>query len=618
MIPHIVTHSFDPFVSQIDTMTFHRNLHPRPQLTRDCWYDLCGTWDFAYDDSNRGLRERWYTSGVPFPQRIEVPYPPESPLSGIQDTGLHKVVWYRRSFDLSAEMTRGRLLLHFGAVDYSAKVWLNGQVVAEHVGGNTPFTADLTDALDADRPQQWIVVRAEDDPQDVSQPRGKQYWHENPTEIWYHRTTGIWQTVWLEPVSETYVERVRWTPLVGDSSVVLDIRLSQYRPHTRVKVEITFEGVTLCNDVYECQGRDIQRQIRLPLDRYGTQKYQILWSPEHPHLLDVTLTLLDDDGLCDRVCSYFGMRSVHRAQGKFWLNSRPYYLRMILEQGYYPESHLAAPDDDALRTEVQWIKTLGFNGVRVHQKVEDPRFLYWCDRLGLVVWGEMANAYTFSADAAATLTREWLEIIERDYSHPCIVAWVPINESWGVPDLPHSSAEQSYIRALTELTRTLDTTRLVLGNEGWEFIAGDIIGIHDYNRDVDSFRKHYSSAEELAFTLSHRTPGDRPLVLDTQAVNGQPVMLTEFGGISLEANPDCAWHAYDNVTSRHTFVERYAGLINAIYQCELIAGFCYTQLTDTGQETNGLLDAYRRPKVDPTIIAAINLRQPYTLPNDRP
>jgi beta-galactosidase/beta-glucuronidase len=589
------------------------SLHPCPQFARAHWVDLCGTWTFAYDDHNRGISDHWYTQTAPFDRDIIVPFPPESRLSGIHDTGFHPTVWYRRTFALTDDLQAGRLLLHFGAVDYRAMVWVNGQLVAQHEGGHTPFTADISHVLDATLAEQVIVVRADDDPFDLSQPRGKQYWQKVISDIWYERTTGIWQPVWLEAVPQTYLQKIRFTPFADDAALGVEIQLNQVPASATLTVKVAFGDTVMAEDTYTLHSKTLARRMELPLEQFGIQRHRILWSPEHPHLLDVTLTLTDDDNGQDIVQSYAGLRSVSTQNGQFFLNNHPYYLRMVLEQGYYPESHLAAPNEQALKEEVEWIKRLGFNGVRVHQKIEDPRFLYWCDKVGVIVWGEMANAYEFTTTAVNRHVREWLEAVERDYSHPCIVAWVPLNESWGVPHLRQDPAQQAFIRTLADLTRSLDKTRLVIGNDGWEFVAGDIIGIHDYNLNGQTLRLRYSTPEEMQRTLKERTPGNHVLVIDEKALNGQPIMLTEFGGVAFEENRQDGW-GYGKVRTKADYVAKYAELVNALYASEQVAGYCYTQLTDTEQEINGLLDEHRRPKVDPALIAAINKRQPYTIP----
>jgi len=578
-------------------------IHPRPQLTRARWIDLGGTWDFAYDGSGQGFDAGWQERVDVYTHTIQVPFPPESSESGIGDTSFHPIVWYRRTFSVSPEDRVKRLLLHCGAVDYRASVWVNGRLVATHEGGQTPFSADITPALQPDE-DQILVICAEDMPQDLAQPRGKQDWLEQPHEIWYDRTTGIWQPIWLEAVAPTHISHVRWTPDLDRGILGFSVNFQGgEQTDLRLRVQLSLHGATLADDIYAVQGTAVERQIAF--DRAGMMsREKLLWSPEHPNLVDATLTLLTGNEVVDEVQSYVGLRSVGIGSGHFLLNGLPYYLRLVLEQGYWPESHLAAPSAEALLHEVELVKALGFNGVRIHQKVEDPRFLYWCDRLGLLVWGEMANAYVFSPTAVERLTREWLEVLDRDYSHPCIVTWVPLNESWGVPDVARDPAQRHYVQALYYLTKALDPTRPVIGNDGWEHVVSDIFSIHDYAFDGDTLRERYGNLEAVRRTLREVQPGYRSVVLPGYQHTHEPIMLTEFGGISYRPQPSTSWFGYGTVTDPEAFLSKYRELLDAILESSSVAGFCYTQLTDTEQETNGLLTANRAPKFD---IAAVRL-----------
>ncbi len=590
-------------------------MHPRPQLTRPHWQDLSGSWGFAYDDTGYGLSQRWSEREEVYTQTIQVPFPPESPASGIGDTGFHPIVWYRRVFQVPEEAHEKQLVLHCGAVDYRAHVWVNGQLVATHEGGHTPFSANITAVLHAEG-EQVVVIRAEDIPSDLAQPRGKQDWVEKPHGIWYHRTTGIWQPVWLEPVAPTHITQIRWTPDLDRGLLGLMVTLQRHDERVlHLHLQLRLHDVLLLEDSYLVQGSELQRQLVPDLSRFmGIE--QVLWSPEHPHLLDATLSIHANDEVIDEVQSYVGLRSVGTGNGYVLLNGRPYYLRFALEQGYWPQSHLAAPSSEALRREVELAKELGFNGVRLHQKVEDPRFLYWCDRLGLLVWGEMANAYAFTPTAMKRLTREWIEVLERDYNHPCLIAWVPINESWGVPNLAGNQAQRDYVQGLYHLTKALDPTRLVIGNDGWEYIVGDLHSIHDYAFDGATLRERYGSFEAVERTVRRIQPYYRSLVLSSQHRNNEPVVLTEFGGISYQPTTGEAWFGYGTVVDQDTFLAKYRELLDAILESPALVGFCYTQLTDTGQETNGLLTAEREPKLDPAVVRTITQRLSAAIPGD--
>ncbi|WP_454084243.1 glycoside hydrolase family 2 protein [Georgenia sp. Marseille-Q6866] len=572
--------------------------YPRPQLQRSRWADLCGSWDFAVARADTPAE-------VDFDRQITVPFPPESPASGVGETGYLGEVWYRRRLspeDLTAaglDDQGDRLVLRFGAVDYRARVWLGGTYVGEHTGGQTPFGFDVTAVVRAADGPLELVVQAVDDPHDAAQPRGKQDWQREPHVIWYHRTTGIWQPVWLEAVPAQHVAGLAWVPDVPGASVAATVRLAQ-RPgaDTWVTVQVSHEGELLAEQRVRALDQDVELRVHLARQANGQAYEELLWSPERPTLLDATLTVETDDdggsGRSDVVGSYLGLRSVAVAHGTFLLNDRPYYLRSVLEQGYWPQTHLAAPSADALREEVELIKALGFNSVRVHQKAEDPRFLYWADRLGLTVWGETANAYAFSPRSVEALTTEWAELVRRDLSHPSIVTWVPLNESWGVQHGAHDPAQRHYAIGLANLTRALDSTRPVVSNDGWEHTDSDILSIHDYSPTGAELRARYGTPEAVRELLAGIGPAGRRIQL-REDVRDQPVMLTEFGGVSFAAQHEGDW-GYSTASDAADFEARLRDLLDAVRDSAL-AGFCYTQLTDTGQETNGLLDENRRPKL---------------------
>lgn len=587
--------------------------YPRPQLMRTAWADLCGAWDFRFDDGDAGLAARWQLDPR-FDRTIAVPFPPESPASGIHDTARHTIAWYHRELtaaDLeSAGYTgiRDKLMLHFGAVDYRCKVWLNGIFLGDHEGGHTPFCFDVTYALDPDLVTQSLVLRAEDDPLDVSKPRGKQDWQSDPHSIWYHRTTGIWQPVWLEAVADLSIESVHWAPDLPASCVRVAVRLSARPPQgASLRVSLSYQGDRLATMVIPAERERLEAVVQLPGQRNGQAYEQLLWSPEHPRLLDATVVfqpLEDSPEGRDIVYSYLGLRSAAIDRGAFLLNDRPYYVRSVLSQGYWPQSHLAAPSADALQAEAQLIKDLGFNAARVHQKIEDPRFLFWADKLGLLVWGEAPSAFEFTPTAVNRMIAEWTEVIDRDLSHPCIVTWVPLNESWGVQHIAHSPAMRDYARTLFHLTKTLDPSRPVVSNDGWEHLDSDIWSVHDYESSAPVVRERYADASAKERLFAGMGPAGRRLRLSAEPDRGQPVMLTEFGGIQFSANEaDLETWGYSQASSAQQFRELLAALLEAVRSSTFLAGFCYTQLTDTMQEANGLCHENRVPKLPAAEIA---------------
>ena len=569
--------------------------YPRPQLVRHGWTCLNGPWRFCFDD------ERRYASPhdiAAWPMEIDVPFAPESQASGIGDTGFHAVCWYERDFDcLPAE---DRVILRFGAVDYAAQVWVNGQLAVTHEGGHTPFCADIT-ALLSPTGQQTVTVCAEDDPHDLAKPRGKQDWQREPHSIWYPRTTGIWQTVWYERVARNHIAKIRWTPLVENFALGFEVRIAGDTCNDLwVDVSLRHGQRVLARDRYQVVEREVDRTIVLSDPGIDDFRNELLWSPERPTLLDATVRLLRGDQVIDEFESYTALRSVNVLRDRFMLNGRPYLLRLVLDQGYWPETLMTAPGDEALRRDVELAKAMGFNGVRKHQKIEDPRYLYWADQLGLLVWEEMPSAYRFTRTAIKRTVREWTEAIERDYSHPCVIVWVPFNESWGVPELTAMRKQRHAVEALYHLTKTLDSTRLVIGNDGWESSATDIIGIHDYDANVEHLRQRYGPEIKADQLFDRRRPGGRILTLDGYPHRGQPIMLTEFGGIAFaggsQAGGARAW-GYTVANTEAEFAQMFGDLMHTVIHTALFAGFCYTQFADTFQESNGLLCADRTPKL---------------------
>lgn len=579
--------------------------HPRPLLKRSHWLNLNGLWKFAFDDEGRCVQpgdiQAWN-------YHIQVPFAPESTKSGIGDTGFHPNCWYEREFETPEG--DGRLLLHFAAVDYRARVWVNGQYMVEHEGGHTPFTLDITAVLNQSGITK-VTVWAQDDPCDLAKPRGKQDWQLEPHGIWYPRTSGIWQTVWIERVGRTYIDHIRWSPDFERWEVGCYAAIAGDAPAgIQIKVKLSIGDTVLANDTYEVFNGEIGRRISLSDPGIDDYRNELLWSPEKPTLMDAHIELWHNNQLLDEAKSYTAMRTVGIQRDRFMLNGRPYYLRLVLDQGYWPDSLMTAPDDGALRRDVELAKAMGFNGVRKHQKIEDPRFLYWADVLGLLVWEEMPSAYRFTPKAVERTTREWAEVIRRDISHPCIVAWVTFNESWGVPNLVETAAHRNYVLAMFHLTKTLDPSRPVIANDGWESTDTDILAIHDYDTHPQRLGHRYGPEVKLSDLFDRKRPGGRILTLDNFPHQGQPVMLTEFGGIAYAPvdNPDAdkVW-GYERCSNISELEMKYASVLETINNIELFSGFCYTQLTDTFQEANGLLYADRTPKFPIEAIRAATL-----------
>lgn len=575
-----------------------RSDYPRPQFERAGWMSLNGQWEFDYDDSSAGEQEQWYKQHT-FTRTIQVPFAYQSALSGIGEHHFHDVVWYRKQVKVPSHMAGNRLLLHFGAVDYAATVWINGQQVKAHEGGHTPFSIDITEQVDGDQAE--IVVKAQDFSKDLTLPRGKQYWKEQSASIFYTRTTGIWQTVWLEAVSETYLDKVKYTPDIDKNEIGIQLFIGNYLKSTQLNLHtrISFGGKIVSDS--RVMVRQAEEYLTINLHDFADHGLGALWSPEKPNLYDVEFILHNDGQEIDKVTSYFGMRKVSIIDGKLCLNNRPYYMKMVLDQGYYPDGNLTPPSDEAIKQDVELTKEMGFNGARKHQKIEDPRYHYWCDKLGLLVWGEMANAYDYSNVYVKRITHEWQEAIDRDYNHPCIVAWVPINESWGVPNILNDASQQQHALTMYHLTKSLDPTRPVISNDGWEHVKSDICTIHDYEYRREILEERYRTTENAIGAK----PANRWIHVPGFPYEGAPIHISEYGGISYKKSDWEGW-GYSAAENDEDFLERYMAVTQPLLQSPIVQGFCYTQLTDVEQEINGLLTFDRKPKVPLALIKEVN------------
>lgn len=555
---------------------------PRPDFVRQDWQCLNGPWAFSFDEPV-------------FDRTITVPFCYQAPMSGIGLTEAHDVVWYRRRFSAEGEkLAAGRLLLKFGAVDTRADVWVNGHYVGSHTGGHTSFALDITDAARAGENE--LLVKATDH-SNADKPRGKQTWTGERFGCWYTPTTGIWQSVWLEYTARVYLRRVKLTPNVTELTALCELFVSADGPAEAQVTASIGEGEArqeLCRLGIPCRHGYGKGVLAFP--DWDLRRNELCWTPEEPNLVDVEITLrTPGEQKEDAVSTYFGLRSLESANGCLTLNENNYYQRLVLDQGYWPESLLTPPSDAAIRRDIELTKQLGFNGARKHQKIEDPRYYYWADKLGLLVWGELPSAYMFNDNAVEASSRELLEFVERDYNHPSIVVWVPVNESWGVRGIQESRQQQDYCRMLTYLLKAIDPVRLVSANDGWEQISEtDICAVHDYALFPDSIGKYENMETRLAACTESRR-----LFARGNAWRGQPVMLTEYGGIAFADAQKDGWGYYGAVKNEAEFLARLAPITQFLVRSGKFAGFCYTQLTDVMQEVNGLLTEERAWKLAP-------------------
>ena len=583
--------------------TVPRPEHPRPDRLREHWMTLNGSWDFAFDEKNAGKKEKWYRQKE-YPLTIRVPFAYQSRLSGIDSREHCDAVWYEREFTIPEALCPLRRLLHFGAADYLTEVWLDGQFLGSHEGGYTPFSFDITD-LTAGKSRCRLTVRCEDR-LDFDQPRGKQSFRPEPFACWYTPVTGLWQSVWLEGVGEYYPVDFRLTPHIETASVKVEAELNELPENGAVRLTASYEGKTVAFQEVRVTG-DRFLQTEMYLNHNECLEGIHMWRPGNPALYDLRIETVSDGRVCDTVDTYFGMREIGIHNGYVTLNNSVCYQRLVLDQGYWPDGLLTAPSDEALKKDVEMTLALGYNGARKHQKFEDPRYLYWADRLGLMVWGELPSAYWLRDREKRSLMRDMSEAIRRDYSHPCLVTWVPLNESWGVPFIQSQKEARELADALYHLCRCLDGTRPVSGNDGWEQASTDLVTVHDYTAWPEQLKKEYRNEE----TVLRGAPGSGRIVsVEGYDHAGKPKLLTEYGGIALQKDAGGENWGYNGaVKDEESFLARFEAITRAFREMPGFQGYCYTQLTDVFQEVNGLLDMDRNPKVSIERIREINLKR---------
>ncbi len=578
-------------------MAEYRMEHPNPQFQRDNWLNLNGIWDFAFDFGKSGLERKLYLEGddihKKFDREIRVPFCPESSLSGIGYTDFIAAVWYRKVVDLSEEQISGRTIIHFGAVDYESRVFVNGEEVGHHIGGYSSFEFDITEYVHTGK--NAIVVYAEDDVRSGLQSRGKQSGSYYSQGCDYTRTTGIWQTVWLEFVPKAYVKSVKYYPDIAEQCFYVDAKVCG-------KGELT---ITACYDAKKCgtvtkkvSGDD--NKLCIPLSEL------YLWECGNGRLYDIKIKFLSEENgkeTIDTISSYAGMRQIQIDGYKFMLNGVTVFQRTVLDQGFYSDGIYTAPSDEALLKDIKLSKSLGFNGARLHQKIFEPRFLYHCDREGYLVWSEHGNwgLDLSNPESFLNFMPEWLEAVERDFNHPSIIGWCPFNETW---DYNGRRQNDKILANIYKMTKALDSTRPCIDTSGNYHVITDIYDLHNYRQNVKEFADCYCDfAKDGKFYEEHPSR--------QQYKEGLPLFISEYGGIkwNVESDRKDAWGYGDAPETEKEFIERYEGLTSALLDNPKIMGFCYTQLYDIEQETNGLYDYDRNPKFDVEIFYKINSRK---------
>jgi len=575
--------------------------YPRPQFVREQWLNLNGEWQFEIDHGRSGKARGLHQSSVQLSQAIIVPFCPESKLSGIAYTDFMDAVWYRRTFEIPADWAGERVRLHFGAVDYSCEVWVNEQLVGSHRGGYTSFSFDITSALTPG--ENTVTVYAEDDVRSGLQPRGKQSGTYHSQGCDYTRTTGIWQTVWLEPVPKAAVGAFKLVPDPENASIHLEAKIDGPHAGLQLICEASYQGTPVGSSTIQLGAMSAKATVQL------SQVH--LWEAGAPELYDLKLQLVSkaDGTVIDTVTSYFGLRSVQLDGVAFRINGKSVFQRLVLDQGFYPDGIYTAPTDEALKQDIEISMGLGFNGARLHEKIFEPRFLYWADKLGYLVWGEHANwgLNITSSQGLEQFLPEWIEGIERDFNHPSIIGWCPFNETW---DDGKTGARQDneVIRIVYEATKALDPTRPVIDTSGNYHVITDIFDVHDYDQNPVTFKARYESLRTGEGEVYAWFPERQ------QYTPGLPYFVSEYGGIwwNPGQKDDSGWGYGGNSgrpASEEEFLARYDGLTTALLEHPKMFGFCYTQLYDVEQEVNGLYTYDRKPKFDPALIHAINTKK---------
>ena len=566
-------------------MQIPRPEYPNPQFARADWINLNGVWQFEIDPSRSGRERKLYAADA-LEHEIIVPFCPESELSGVGYKDFLYSVWYRRTVDIPAEKLNGRVFLHFGAVDYQAYVYVNGELVCEHKGGYVHFQAEITDFVHAG--ENTITVCAEDDTRSDLIPSGKQSLWYDSRGCHYTRTTGIWQTVWLEFTPKAYIRSMRLIPDAASGTVQL---LMQLVGKGVFSAEASFGGKTVGKVSQSTEGGTLAVTLSVSETH--------LWNVGQGNLYDLKLTYGEDT-----VTSYFGLRSVRLDGWKFMLNDRSVFMRLVLDQGFYPDGIYTAKTEDDLLNDINLSLAAGFNGARLHEKVFEPRFLYHCDRLGYLVWGEFPNWGLDYSDprAAASVIPEWLEAVERDFNHPSIIGWCPFNETW---DTDGRKQWDELLRMVYRVTKSVDPTRPCIDTSGNFHVETDIYDTHDYEQDPDVYRPRYEklTTDNEFFDVHHDHCG-------AQIWDGKkPVFISEYGGIRWAGAEADGWGYGEAPKSEAEFKARYKGLTDVLLDNPKMCGFCYTQLYDVEQELNGLYTYHREPKFNMAFFHAVNTRK---------
>jgi len=620
-----------------ETDKIPRPEYPRPQFVRENnWLNLNGEWNFVFDDLNIGLREKWYKreNVQKFDKKILVPFCFQSKLSGIElkNASFHDVIWYRKKVKIPAEFQGKRIFLHFGAVDYSCIVYINGEYVGSHEGGFTSFSLEMSDFLEEEN---IIVLRVEDPSEDIEIPRGKQYWREKIESIFYKRVSGIWQPVWLEFLSpDFFLKNIKIIPDIDKSVVISEFEIDGIGTvNLQLNVEILFDDNQILNEdlsldfigkigykrerrilkekveiFYKSHYQDNPNRFKLKFNIPKQKLY--LWDVDTPNLYDLHIKIYDKqtNEVYDNVKSYFGMRKIsisdsitENTNRQILLNNKPIYQKLFLVQGYWEDGLYTAPSDDDIKKDIQYVKDFGFNGLRTHQKTFDPRFLYWCDRMGVLVWGEIGNAYRFSEKSQLNLINEFVSVIQRDFNHPSIIAWVPLNEGWGIAGAEKDIKRRFYMISLYYLIKSIDPSRLIIDNDGWWHTEHTDICTRHFYFPLHLLPKSFEDEKK-----DHDQTAPR-IYLKPSKYNNEPIIYSEIGGFGFDLYKkiEDRWGYGNLIENSEELLEHVLKLMKEFDKRKTwIHGFCYTELYDQFQEINGLLTFNREPKFPPSKLKA--------------
>ena len=579
--------------------------HANPLCARENICLLDGSWSFAFDRDNVGMQQNWQEKDS-FPLTIQVPFVYQAPKSGIGSAEPCSTVWYRRTVSLPDDMKGKTVFLHVGAADYHATVWINGQLAGAHCGGYSSFRMDITAFLRQEG-ENVLTIRVYDDDYDQSQIRGKQMWSDKPFGCWYTRYTGIWQSVWLEAVSPFHISQFTVTPIVDTKQITVKTVLDGRTPSDDLllEAEVFYEEEPVARACVRVENKSTVLTFSVANARFPFEGIAY-WAPAHPHLYTMTLRLRGTRGLYDEVDTYFGMRKLETSSGRVLLNNFPFYQKLILNQGYYPEGFITPESDERIQSDIRLIKEMGYNGMRVHQKIESARFLYWCDRMGMVVWEEMPSMYAYEEYREQQILSEMLEIVRRDINHPCIFTWVLFNESWGVTRIRQHAGQQRLTLSAYYAVKAMDPTRFVVSNDGWEHTKSDLCTLHDYAATGEMLRNLHERENWTAAGGNPWAQKRRKVFAEGFSYEGQPYLLSEYGGISFDS--DNGWGYNAKADGEEDFLKRFEELTDAIQSLPHVEGYCYTQFTDVEHEQNGLYTMDRTPKVSPARVADINRR----------